>query len=195
MTTGGDSAEEKARRIFTQFSTRNPAPQFAAYSPMSSILDIFESNLHDLEWRYQLDEEHELLRFGVNCANGSFEVIIHVVADIDLVKCYTLYPVRVPEERRAAVAEYLTRANYGLLFGNFEMDYADGEVRFRTSMNTDDAAINSVVARHLLQQNVNTADRYFNGLLRVVYGALAPASAIQEAENVPERHLGEDDET
>ncbi len=154
---------------------------------MSYVLDIFESNLHDLEWRYQLDEEREVIRFGVNCASGSFEVLVHVVGELDLVKCFTLYPVRVPEAKRIAVAEYLTRANYGLLFGNFELDFTDGEVRFRTSMNTDDAAINSVVARHLVQQNVNVADRYFSGLLRVVYGGLDPATAIREAETPPER--------
>ena len=178
--------EKKSVTIFTRFVIRA--------SPMSYVLDIFESNLHDLEWRYQLDEEREIIRFGVNCANGSFEVIIHVATELDLVKCFTLYPVRVPEAQRPTVAEYLTRANYGLLFGNFELDYTDGEVRFRTSMNTDDAAINSVVARHLVQQNVNTADRYFNGLLRVVYGALDPASAIREAETPPEPTPGEDDD-
>ena len=26
-------------------------------------------------------------------------------------------------------AEFLTRANYGLVFGNFEMDMHDGEIR------------------------------------------------------------------
>ena len=161
---------------------------------MSYVLDIFESYLQDLEWRYQLDPERELVRFGVNCQHGAFEVILHVVPDLDLVKCFALFPVRVPPEHRAAVAEYLTRANYGLLFGNFEMDYSDGEVRFRTSMNTDDAAINSVVARHLVQQNINTADRYLKGLLRVVYGSITPADAIQEAESAPDPSADEDDE-
>ncbi len=160
----------------------------------SYVLDLFESYLQDLEWRYQLDPERELLRFGVNCDNGSYEVILHVVPEIDLVKCFALYPVRVPEPNRAAAAEYLTRANYGLLFGNFEMDYSDGEVRFRTSMNTDDVAINSVVARHLVQQNVTTADRYFQGLLRVLYGNVAPIEAIREAESQPEGGAEESDD-
>lgn len=153
---------------------------------MSYSLDLFETYLQELEWRYQLDSEREILRLGVNCQHGSFEVIIHILDDIDLVKCFSIFPVRVPEQHRPKVAEYLTRANYGLLFGNFEMDYADGEVRFRTSMNTDDVAINSVVARHLVQQNINTADRYLGGLLRVVYGEVAPADAIRDAESQPE---------
>lgn len=30
-------------------------------------------------------------------------------------------------------AEFLTRANYGLVFGNFEMDMHDGEIRYKPS--------------------------------------------------------------
>lgn len=40
----------------------------------------------------------------------------------------------VPEDRRLALAEFLTRANYGLFIGNFEMDWQDGEVRYKTSI-------------------------------------------------------------
>src|SRR5438552_11284376 len=46
---------------------------------------------------------------------------------------YSLCPVRVPQQSRAAISEFVTRANSGLIIGNFEMDFADGEVRFRTS--------------------------------------------------------------
>jgi hypothetical protein len=160
---------------------------------VSYVLELFETHLQDLEWHYQLDEKREIVRLGVSCQHGAFEVIIHVLDDIDVVKCFSIFPIRVPEESRAAVAEYLTRANYGLMFGNFEMDYSDGEVRFRTSMNTDDVAINSVVARHLVQQNINTADRYLSGLLRVVYGQVAPAAAIREVESQPDTPAEEDE--
>ena len=32
-------------------------------------------------------------------------------------------------EERAAMAEFLCRANYGMRYGNFEMDLQDGELR------------------------------------------------------------------
>lgn len=46
---------------------------------------------------------------------------------------YAYSPVFVKPDKRAAVAEYLTRANWGLYFGTFEMDWSDGQVCFRTS--------------------------------------------------------------
>jgi hypothetical protein len=30
---------------------------------------------------------------------------------------------------RAPPAEFITRANYGLIIGNFELDFEDGEIR------------------------------------------------------------------
>ena len=47
---------------------------------------------------------------------------------------YSICAVDVPAERRPAVAELLTRINVGLVCGNLEMDWQDGEVRFRTGI-------------------------------------------------------------
>jgi hypothetical protein len=41
----------------------------------------------------------------------------------------SLFPSRAPVQRRAAVAELLTRLNYGLIHGSFQMDMEDGEIR------------------------------------------------------------------
>ena len=35
------------------------------------------------------------------------------------------------------MAEYLHRANYGLRVGNFELDYDDGEIRYKTYIDAD----------------------------------------------------------
>src|SRR5438105_2189180 len=42
---------------------------------------------------------------------------------------YSICPMSAPEAKRARVVEYITRANYGLIIGNFEMDVDDGEIR------------------------------------------------------------------
>jgi len=48
------------------------------------------------------------------------------------VDCYAYLPTHVPERLRDEVMRALTFINYGLKDGNFEMDRADGEVRFKT---------------------------------------------------------------
>ena len=42
---------------------------------------------------------------------------------------YSICPINVPEHKRAAVAELLTRVNSRLQLGNFEMDFDSGDLR------------------------------------------------------------------
>ncbi len=41
-------------------------------------------------------------------------------------------PVKVEEEARSRVAEYLCRVNYGLYYGGFDFNFNDGEIRYKT---------------------------------------------------------------
>ena len=51
---------------------------------------------------------------------------------------YTIVQCRVPEEKRPTMSEFLTRANYGLRLGDLEMDFRDGEVRYKASLDIAD---------------------------------------------------------
>ena len=95
---------------------------------------------------------------------------------------YTVAPVKVPEEVRSDVAEYLTRANYGLRIGNFELDYRDGEVRYKTSLDFEGAELLPPLIRNTVYPSVNTMDRYMPGLMSVIYGGKTPFEAIEDIE-------------
>src|SRR5438552_649977 len=63
---------------------------------------------------------------------------------------YSVAPPRVPTILRLAVAEYLTRANWGLLNGNFELDFNDGQVRFKTSIQLQNTIVTAELLRPLI---------------------------------------------
>src|SRR5699024_2156839 len=95
----------------------------------------------------------------------------------------TYLPMKVAEDKRAAVSEYLTRANYGLHVGNFEMDMEDGEVRYKTTGVTDADTMPSLdVIRRLTYIGFSMFDRYIPSLLSIIYGGKTPTEAIAEAE-------------
>jgi len=95
---------------------------------------------------------------------------------------YAIAPVKIPEEVRPAVAEYLTRANYGLRIGNFELDFADGEVRYKSSLGFAGQELTVDLISNAIYPAVHTMDRYLPGLLRVSYGGATPFEAIEEVE-------------
>jgi hypothetical protein len=95
---------------------------------------------------------------------------------------YSYFPVKVSEDRRAVMAEFLTRANYGMIIGNFELDLSDGEVRYKTSIDVEDAELSHALAKHIVYANVLTMDRYYKGLVAVAGGGMTAAEAIKVIE-------------
>lgn len=114
--------------------------------------------------------------------NGDLRCYAQIRADLEQFIFYAVCTVKAPEEVRGAVAEFVTRANYGLRIGNFEMDYTDGEIRYKSSIDFEDETLTPNLIRHTLYPAVQTMDYYLPGLLRVIYGGASPYEAIQEVE-------------
>lgn len=102
--------------------------------------------------------------------------------DMSILLFYAVGPERVAPERRTAVAEYITRVNYGLPMGCFEMDWEDGEVRYRTALDYEGTPLALVQVNNLIQPAIHVSDRYLPGLLRVASGEQEPEEAVAEAE-------------
>lgn len=83
---------------------------------------------------------------------------------------------------RPSIAEFIARANYGLRIGNFDLDYADGEARFKTSLDFEGEPLTYNFIKHAVYPAVQTMDNYLPGLMKVAFGAETPVEAIQEIE-------------
>jgi hypothetical protein len=98
---------------------------------------------------------------------------------------YCLAPVRVnvsDAKQRLRVMEYLTRANYGLALGNFEMDLADGEIRFKSFLPSGMMAPPMDVIASVIEAGPLHWGIYGDGLLAVMAGKLTPRRAIADVE-------------
>jgi hypothetical protein len=91
-------------------------------------------------------------------------------------------PVKVTAQRRAAAAEYLMRANWDLNFGNFQMDWEDGEVSFRTSIPASASGVSIKAMTDLFYGPCMMMDHYLPGLLAVAVGNQDPAKAAAAAD-------------
>jgi len=77
----------------------------------------------------------------------------------DIICIYSIMPRKAPNARLAQVAEYLTRANYGLLVGNFELDLSDGEIRYKVSIDAEDISEVAGAMRNMMRANLRTFER------------------------------------
>lgn len=134
-------------------------------------------------WHPQQLENKHIYRLVFAGKNGNTTCYAQVRADLEQFLFYVKAPVKVPEVERPAVAEFITRANYGLRIGNFEMDFDDGEVSYKSSLDFEGVALSPELIKNAIYPAVSTMDRYLPGLMSVVYGGTLPAEAIAEIEN------------
>lgn len=149
---------------------------------MGHILDTIEQFLTVDGWSIHRLDDREVIKSVYEGKNGSFTCFAQEIAKHEQFVFYTVFPVRSSQATRTAVAEFITRANYGMIVGNFEMDYSDGEVRYKTSLDFEHVVITAPMLQHVIYLNVLTMDRYFPGLMRVLYAGIIPQQAIEEVE-------------
>lgn len=93
-----------------------------------------------------------------------------------------LIGIKADEDCMAEMAEFLHRANYGMIFGCFEFDYDDGEIRFRISLNCSEGLPGPETIEDLWDMPTMMMDRYGNGILAVTMGLLSAEEAIKRIE-------------
>ena len=86
------------------------------------------------------------------------------------------------KDKMPEMAEFITRANYGLKFGRFEMDYRDGEVRFQLSFPISAARVDNKILPTLMIAPPRMLDQYSKGFTEVLMGLKTPADAIKDCE-------------
>jgi hypothetical protein len=97
---------------------------------------------------------------------------------------YSLCPIAIPKPKRSKIAEFLTRANYGMTIGNFELDFNDGEIRYKTSIDVEGDRLTPALIKRLVYTNVAMMDEYLPGIQAVLAGE-TPEAALQQIEQEP----------
>jgi hypothetical protein len=133
-------------------------------------------------WHPQVLEDNYVHRAYFVGHNGEVTCFAQVRVDLEQFIFYVVMPVRAPANMRTAVAEYITRANYGLRIGNFEMDFDDGEVRYKSSIDFEGVELTPGLIRNTIYPAVQTMDRYLPGVLSVVFGGKSAEEAIAAIE-------------
>jgi hypothetical protein len=100
---------------------------------------------------------------------------------------YAVCPTKAPPDRRQAIAEFITRANFGLAAGNFELNFDTGQIRFKNGIYARDEPLTPSLVGRLFQFTNWTMDDYYAGLMAVIYASADPATAVAQMEETVQR--------
>ena len=148
------------------------------------IAEEIEQFLRDDDWRFDPADENGMIRLSVSlkCKFSKCRVNIQVRKNSYLI--VSSLPITADEASRPAVMEFLTRANYGLILGHFEMDLSDGEVRYKCAQycGNENVLISGEIIKETLYVGLSMLERYGTPLLEVMMGITAPLDALKKAE-------------
>lgn len=145
---------------------------------MGKILDALVTFFEDDQWEFSLVEERNALHIHYSGVFGTLAGVAWAREDESEFIFYSIYRKPIPANKRPAVAELITRINYGMFIGNFEMDYDDGELRYKTSVDIEDGELTSNLIRPIVYLNFNRMDKYLPAIQAVVEDGMAPRPAL-----------------
>ena len=152
------------------------------YRMATTIYEQMKLFFENDDWSYEELEDRPGISLRYAGQNGSFDCFAYAREDQSQFVFYAVCSMKAPEDRRMSVSEFITRANFGMIIGNFEMDFKTGEVRYKTAVDVEGMDLNFNLAKNAVYPAVLMMDKYFNGLMRVIYGRGKPQDVILEIE-------------
>lgn len=134
------------------------------------------------EWPYTKIPGESILQTAFSGKNGAWNCYALVRVQQQQFVFYSVYPNLVPENQRLAIAEFITRANSGMIIGNFELDFERGEIRYKTSIDVAEDILTFSAIKNLVYTNVTMMDRYFPGFISIIEDNISPANIIEAIE-------------
>jgi len=160
-----------------------------ANGPRANGLRVAET-IRQLLTRMEL-EPQELRRPGVIAfltvldgpANqGNAQVLL----DAERFVFHFIFDGYVESSRRPAVAEFIARANWGLIEGGFELDFESGAVRYKVGIDFTNAELTEQLVKNAILSAMNAIEPVAAALIDVARHGRAAAEAFRDVE--AERH-------
>jgi hypothetical protein len=167
---------------------------------MSPILERVHELLTDLEIQSAPRGDGEALAVSMRFTHCSCNLVFRHDPGSDQLALIAFLPSNVPANRRAAVAEFLTRLNWNLTGHLYLMDWKDGEVRLRQDMPLYLPALPSKKAiAFWFHSACVMADGFYPALMNVIYRGMPPVQALEQGEadyrEVLKNHCGDENNT
>jgi hypothetical protein len=145
---------------------------------IADVVEFFQQE----NWNFLQVEGETTLSLQFQGDNGQWLCQVKVREAEKQFVFYSICPINASQEKRLAVTEFLIRANYNLSIGKFELDFTDGEIRCKTSVDLEERQLDSPLLKRLVYINLALMDSYLPGIESVIYKDVSAVDAIAQIE-------------
>ena len=145
---------------------------------MGRIMDTVVEHFDVVGLHYELVPDEDALKSGLCGDNGAFPLRFFANEEDQVLVLIMSAEARIPAKRRSSVCEFLTRLNWDLPFGSFQMDLSDGEVIYQSAIDVEDGVLSTTMVGNMVSDAIRAVDNNFPGLMAVTFAGILPADAI-----------------
>ena len=103
--------------------------------------------------------------------------LAYVYTDVEQFSFMLVFNGRVPPEARSRVSEYLGRVNWELMAGGFCLNFEDGAVAYKASIDFANVGLAGPSVRNVILAGMENVEQYAQGVVDVAEGKVNPRSA------------------
>jgi hypothetical protein len=175
---------EEVGNLFNEFADTSIEAIAQIATSDETILEKMLNFFTQDDWQFTKLQGEPILSMAFQGKNGEWTCYAKAREEQQQFVFYSLCPINASEDKRLAVAQFLTRANYGMMNGNFELDFNDGEIRYKTSIDVEGDRLTPALIKNLVYTNVTMMDEYLPGIISVINGDVEPKEAIVQIESL-----------
>lgn len=153
---------------------------------MNRVIESVIKFIEGQNWTYRLEVDKPVIQMEVTGNSGQWKCAVVIGGNTEHVLFMSIFPGFVHAGRRAACAELLSRINFGLTHGCFELDFDDGEIRYRTCVPVIEGQVPPQALEYLVFTNLLRVDRFFAPIMKVIFADVCPRQALRSAQLQPE---------
>ena len=149
------------------------------------LAGLIQEFLDNDDWHYTFDEKDGVFRFGYRMHGPLRDFNYYVLVHMDSYQVRVTASVRAdPDESEimGRLSEFFHRVNYGVMNGNFELDFEEGEIVYKCHVDCDGVKPSQRVIRDSIYCPAEMFRRYSKGIVAVLFCGADPKDAVETCE-------------
>lgn len=162
------------------------------YEYSKELAAVVKEFLEDNKWHYSFREDTGLFEFSVTTRSRIRKVDYVIDVHEDEIIVYGFCPFAADpddDQMMAQMSEFLCRANYGMKNGNFEFDFRDSEIRFKSYIDCEGVIPSTNVIKNSVACTSAMYKRYGQGIIDIILAGCTAKAAIAKCEKSQEKEL------
>ena len=157
-----------------------------AYS--KDILKVIEDFFDEFEWKYKVKKFGKSTIFASGMQlEGDLkisEILFNIIVREECIIVSSTCAIKADLKNRVRMAEYICRVNYGLEDGNFELNYDQGNIRYKSHIYIAEEQISDEDLYNAVSVSASMWKRYGNGIVEVLGDENSnPKTVVETIEN------------